>query len=251
VAIIDKERSRNLYNAESYQSNTNNWEDEVSVYRASAFVEALEAAKIFDKIDSILDVGSGSGGVLADLSADTRLKNVRLEGIDISDTAVEIANSLAAQKGVVDRVKYSKRSVSDIDPEEKYSIISLIHVMEHCPDMLEMLEECALRSEYQYINVPLEYNLFYSLRGSVPKKQFEKYGHLHFFDEPFFLKWLDSNGYDVIANVYSKDFRVKKSGMAYKAFQLLRSASLRILGPRLTIRYLAGISGGYLTKKRK
>lgn len=250
MAIIDKERSRNLYNAESYQSNTNNWEDEVSLYRASAFVEALEKAEIIDKIDSILDVGSGSGGVLAEISADGRLKNTRLEGLDISDTAVKIANSLAVKKGVVDKVKYSKGSISEIDLAHKYTVVSLIHVMEHCPDMLEMLEECASRSEYQYINVPLEYNLFYSLRGSVPERQFEKYGHLHFFDEPFFLKWLDSNGYDLIANVYSKDFLVKKSGIAYKIFQVLRSVSLRILGPRLTIRFLAGISGGYLTKKR-
>ena len=111
-----------------------------------------------------------------------------------------------------------------------------------------MVESCF--SEYQYINVPLEYNLFYSLRGSVPERQFEKYGHLHFFDEPFFLKWLDSNEYDVIANVYSEDFRVKKSGIAYKGFQMLRSVSLRLFGPRWTIKYLAGISGGYLTKKR-
>jgi len=250
MAILDKERSMNLYNADSYKSNTNNWEDEVSVYRAAAYLDALSAAGLIGKIDSILDVGCGSGGVLAKLSDDPRLQNSHLEGIDISNNAVDIANTLAEKKGVSNRVSYHVRSLTDVAATAKYTIISLIHVLEHCPDMLEMLEECAKRSDYQYINVPLEYNLFYCLLPNIPAKQYEKYGHLHFFDELFFLKWLNSNGFDVVAKVYSEDFMVQKCGLAYRALQRVRQFCLRAFGPLATIRYLAGLSGGYLVKKR-
>ncbi|RLA51393.1 MAG: hypothetical protein DRR42_10495 [Gammaproteobacteria bacterium] len=250
MAILDKERSENLYNADSYKNNTDNWEDEVSFYRAAGFLDALEQAGLIGEIDSILDVGCGSGGVLAEMADDLRLEETHLEGIDISRIAVGIANSLAERKGVRGRIKYQVQSLTDVDTSAKYTVTSMIHVLEHCPDMLEMLEECAKRSEYQYINVPLEYNLFYCLLRNVPAQQYEKYGHLHFFDEPFILKWLDSNGYDVVVKVYSSDYMVQKPGFSYGAFQRLRKFWHRAFGPLSTIRYLAGLSGGYLVKKR-
>ncbi|ETD83981.1 hypothetical protein U716_07980 [Rhodobacter capsulatus B6] len=171
-----------------------------------------------------------------------------LRGIDISNVAIDIARDLSIKKGVQNRVSYEVKSLLDIPTSEKASIISIIHVLEHCPDMSEMLRECAARAKFVYINVPLEFNLFYALRRGVPKNQYKKYGHIHFFDEDFFLSWLRANSYEVVANVYSRDYMIKKSGLGYKAFQLLRRLSHAVLGPKITIRYLAGISGGYLVR---
>lgn len=250
MAILDMERSRNLYNADSYKDNTNDWEDDVSEFRAVAFLDALSKAGLFDRLSSILDVGCGSGGVLARMAQDERLNGVELRGIDISGTAIGISKQLAVAKGVEDRIEYALQSVTDIDPAEKVTVLSLIHVMEHCPDMLEMLEVCASRSEFQYINVPLEFNLFYALRRQVPAGQYDRYGHLHFFDEGFFLTWLDRNGYELIAKVYSEDYMISKPGIAYNCVKAFRRLFQKVFGPLTTIRYLAGLSGGYLVRKK-
>lgn len=230
MAVLDKERSENLYNSDSYNSNTNNWEDEVSYYRAAAFLEALEIAGLIFEVDSILDVGCGSGGVLAQLAGDPRLREVRFEGIDISGIAVDIANSLAGQKGVSGRIKYHVQSITDVATSSMYTITSILHVLEHCPDMLEMLEECTMRSEYQYINVPLEFNLLYCLLPNVPANQYAKYGHLHFFDEPFSL-----HGWIVMATMSSQRFIQKIIWLISQAsltqlFSIFESSRGRSLG---------------------
>jgi SAM-dependent methyltransferase len=249
MAILDKERSINLYNADSYKENTTDWEDDVSEFRADAFLLALEKAGLLGQLSSILDVGCGSGGVLARMAQDKRLDGVSLRGIDISEAAIEISRRLARKKMVDSRIEYSLQTITDIDPSQKVTVISLIHVMEHCPDIFEMLEACASRSDYQYINVPLEFNLFYALRSRVPERQYERYGHLHFFDEGFFLKWLSNNGYELIAKAYSQDYMIKKPGIAYNCIKTLRKFSQRVFGPLATIKYLAGLSGGYLVRK--
>lgn len=250
MAILDSERSKNLYNSDSYEKNTDNWEDDVSVYRSEAFINAIKNAGLANKIESILDVGCGSGGVLAEIARNRCIMPVNLEGIDISCNAVQLARNLAVKKEVENDVNYSVKSITDIDAVPKKTIISLIHVLEHCPDMLEMLNECSKRSYYQYINIPLEYNLFYAFRMGIPAKLYDKYGHLHFFDESFFLKFLEKNGYNLLAKSYSMDFMVRKSGIPYFVLQRLRKLSLRFFGPLTTIRYMGGISGGYFIEKK-
>lgn len=250
MAIIDLERSKNLYNARAYIDYTDNWEDDVSRHRAIAFLSALDQANLLDRIESILDVGCGAGGVLAELATDSRLAAVHLSGRDISSIAIEMAVALGEKKGVASRVKYDVGSVSHIDPNSKYSVISLIHVLEHCPDMLEMLSECEKVSKFIYINVPLEFNVFYAARSGVLLNQYKKYGHVHFFDESFFLEWLSSNNFELISKVYSRDYLVNKSGVFYNLFKFVRKSSERLFGARFTIRYLAGLSGGYLVRKK-
>lgn len=249
MAIIDKERFKNLYNAKTYAENTNNWEDDVSVFRAEALLEAIRKGGIANELKSILDVGCGSGGVLAEISKSPELSKAILRGVDISETAISIANQLAAQKGVDSRVQYRLGSIEDHSTATRESLICLIHVLEHCPDMFEMLELCNERANYIYINVPLELNVFYALRPNLTVSQYQKYGHVHFFDEPFFVSWLESNGYQLIASVYSRDYMINKPGVSYNMFKNLRRISERLIGQRKTARLLAGLSGGYLVKK--
>lgn len=250
MAIIDLERSKNLYNTSAYKDNTDNWEDDVSRYRAAALLSALDQAGLSSSIDSILDVGCGAGGVLAELATMPGMATVSLSGRDISSIAIEIAEALADRKGVANRVKYDVGSVSDIEPNSNYSVISLIHVLEHCPDMLEMLNQCQKVSEFIYINVPIEFNLFYALRSNILLNQYKRYGHVHFFDEPFFLEWLNCNDFELISKVYSRDYLVSKPGLSYNLIRFARKLSEAIFGARFTIRYLAGLSGGYLVRKR-
>ena len=69
--------------------------------------------RIFSKKSiSILDIGTGSGCILISLLSD--LINAKGIGIDISEKALNIANKNASKHGVLNRIKFYKRSISDL-----------------------------------------------------------------------------------------------------------------------------------------
>ncbi|CAD5370709.1 conserved hypothetical protein [Rubrivivax sp. A210] len=253
MAIIDIERARNLYNSESYESNTNDWEDSTSAFRARAFHEALAQAGLAQRAGSFLDVGCGSGGVLMKLSANhgSQIKGGqgRFEGIDLSPNAVKIAQQLYPD-AEAHGVSFAVGLVQDKVVAEPYDVVSLIHVLEHCPDMLEMLAACERVGRHLYINVPIEVNLMYTLRRRVLVHQYLSYGHLHFFNEEFFLCWLEKNGFEILSTVYSADFEIPKAGLGYRVTQALRRWTGRVLGPSVATWLLGGYSFGVLVRSR-
>jgi SAM-dependent methyltransferase len=253
MATVDLERAENLYNSNVYSGNTNAWEDAASLYRAQAFFRALNDGGVLNGLDSILDVGCGSGGVISKLcpmiSSAFPMMKIKFMGIDLSPHAINVANQLypdAASKGA----EFVNCTVEAVDSNQKFTVASLIHVLEHCPDMLEMLSICESKAKYLYINVPIEVNLFYTLRRNVLQGQYLRYGHLHFFDEGFFVCWLKQNGFKVLSTVYSSDFEIPKSGVGYKAVQYLRRIAGKLFGPGVATWMLGGYSLGVLVESR-
>lgn len=116
--------------------------------------------------------------------------------------------------------------------------------------MLEMLQACERISRYLYINVPIEVNVLYALRLNVIENQYLSYGHLHFFNEPFFLCWLEQNGFEILSTVYSNDFEINKKGVSYKAIQLFRRWIGKYFGPEIASWLLGGYSYGVLIRSR-
>ena len=69
--------------------------------------------RIFSKKSiSILDIGTGSGCILISLLSD--IINAKGIGIDISEKALNIAKKNASKHGVLNRIKFYKRSISDL-----------------------------------------------------------------------------------------------------------------------------------------
>lgn len=253
MATLDRERLQNLYASEAYRDNTRDWEDAVAPFRAKAFYEALKIGGLAEGVRSILDVGCGSGGVLIEL----RLKygssigggKARFFGLDVSEKAISVANRLYPNAEELN--VFFSHGLLDTEPEQRsYGVLSLIHVLEHCPDMLEMLSLCEKRADYLYVNVPIELNCFYVMRRGVIGSQYRRYGHLHFFDEEFFLSWLDQNGFEIVAVVYSEDYAVRKGGIAYNGVRLLRKLMKTMLGYSVATWLLGGFSLGVLIKSR-
>lgn len=253
MAIFDNERAKNLYNATDYERNTENWEDATSVFRAKAFYEAMFKARLTEQTTSILDVGCGSGGVLMQLSLEYGRKIgkgcTRFDGIDLSENAINIANRLYPN-AYEHNVSFSAELIDAKNSKTKYNIVSLIHVLEHCPDMLEMLTLCEKKASYLYINVPIEVNLLYALRRNVLVNQYLSYGHLHFFNESFFERWLEMNGFEIMSTVYSSDFEISKKGFGYNFVKLLRRSIGVIAGPSIAAWLLGGYSFGVLIRSR-
>ena len=251
MSHYDAERFDNLYNSSAYASNTNNWEDSVSRYRAEAFYAALTKANIVSAIQTVIDVGCGSGGVLHQLHVNYGAKigsgNVIYSGIDPSSEAIETAKRLYPNSHH-NNITYDCRHLMDNAGGEKYSVLSLIHVLEHCPDMLEMLRLCESQADYIYLNIPIEVNVYYTLRPNVLAMQYQKYGHVHFFSESFIKAWIANNGYEIIARVYSADFEVNKSGFLYNVLKIVRRTLGFVIGEKLTAWLVGGYSLGLLIR---
>ena len=249
MATVDHERLNNLYNSNDYENNTSDWEDAASSYRADTFYKALKLANIHNSVNSILDVGCGSGGVLVELRKKFGLilnaDSMKFHGVDLSKNAVDIAKRLHQSEG--NNITFTLGSYNN-SPSRYYDVVSLIHVLEHCPDMFEMLSECKKKGNYFYINVPIEVNIFYSLRKKVLVNQYIKYGHLHFFNEDFFVFYLKQNGFKLLSTVYSSDFEVKKPGFSYNLLKLLRRWIGILIGPSKAMWLLGGFSLGVLVK---
>ena len=253
MAIVDYERSDKLYTSEKYANNTNDWEDGAAIFRANALFQALIDAGILEKVESILDVGCGSGGVLVNFKKLHNKKfctnkSIQLTGIDLSEKAIEVANRLYSREADLG-VEFFVSSVDSFQKGNKYSLVTLIHVLEHCPDMLDMLGFCEKNGGYVYINVPIEVNLFYTIRRNVLMNQYLKYGHLHFFNERFFIRWLEENGFSILSKVYSADFEVNKPGFGYAAVKLIRRW-LGKVSPPIATWLLGGYSLGILVRSR-
>lgn len=244
----DAERNKKLYNSDEYENNTNNWEDSVSKYRVEALISAIKKANLHEKITSILDVGCGSGGVISKLATDysSILESTSIfKAIDLSATAIKIAKNLYGSIAK-DKLKFEVGTVEN--ENEEYDLITLLHVLEHCPDMVHMLDVCSKKSKYIYINVPIEVNLLYALRGNVLANQYIKYGHLNFFNEEFIRVLLKENDYEILSEVYSNDFLVEKSGLIYNIIKPLRSL-LGLMSKSFATKLLGGYSYGILVKK--
>lgn len=80
----------------------------------------------------LLDVGCGSGVFLR------RWKNLGwdVHGVEMDPAAVSVARKVSQSDNVV------MGTVDDLDSNEQYDVITLIHVIEHLLDPLETLEKC-------------------------------------------------------------------------------------------------------------
>lgn len=87
---------------------------------------------------SILDVGCG-GGLISETLA---RYGARVTGIDASAVSIEVAKRHAEQRNV--QVNYRHALSSDVASEEKqFDVVINAEVVEHVPDQVALIKECA------------------------------------------------------------------------------------------------------------
>ena len=252
MSLYDSQKNKELYSSGVYLKNTDRWEDATGLPRARAMINAIEIAGKLDEISSILDVGCGSGGGIRSISKGGQLPNcAKYVGADISLNAIKIAHEIFPESksfGVEFTLIDAESAV--VEELDDFSLVSMIHVLEHVPDMVEFIESYAKSAKFIYINVPIEFNLNYVVRADILKRLYEKYGHLHFFDEGFIDALLDSNGFEVLSRVYSRDYEGRSSGAAMSFINMLRKTISFLIGPSRANFLLAGFSYGVLVRQR-
>ncbi len=120
-----------------------------------------------------LEIGCGDGALLCELRA--RAFGGRLEGVEITRAAVEIAR----ERAEIDAVAcYDGAHLPAEDREYELGIVS--HVLEHVPDPPALLAEAARACGAVVMEVPLEANL--SARRAVKREHASEVGHLQRLD---------------------------------------------------------------------
>jgi SAM-dependent methyltransferase len=125
---------------------------------------------------STLEIGCGDGALLAELHA--RGFGGRLEGVEITDAAVAIARSRAAQAGIARVERYDGSRLAAADGAYDLGILS--HVLEHVPDPPALLAEAARACRAVVVEVPLEANV--SARRTSKREHAHEVGHLQRLD---------------------------------------------------------------------
>ncbi len=122
---------------------------------------------------SVLEIGCGDGALLCELRR--REFAGRLEGVEITQAAVEIAR----ERAEIDRVElYDGAHLPGADGAYELGILS--HVLEHVPDPSALLAEAARVCGAVVMEVPLEANL--SARRASKREHAQEVGHLQRLD---------------------------------------------------------------------
>jgi SAM-dependent methyltransferase len=147
------------------------WRALGAVGKADHVLALCQQARI--RPHSTLEVGCGDGALLCELHR--RGFGVRLEGLEITQAAVDIA---AAREQITAVRLYDGEHVPAGDGAYDLGVLS--HVLEHVPDPPALLAEVARACRAVVLEVPLEAN--WSARRAVKREHAVEVGHLQRLD---------------------------------------------------------------------
>jgi 2-polyprenyl-3-methyl-5-hydroxy-6-metoxy-1,4-benzoquinol methylase len=237
----------------SYHTHHPNWENfpgegiEGGLNAAHAIRSLLMKNQINIKIGGmrIGDVGCGAGHVLNSL-LNILPDTFQYYGYDISPTAITLA-----KKYERDRLQFFCHDLFDTD--QKFDVLISIYVVEHIPNYYEFLTQCKKHAEYKIIVFPMNMNVI-SVMLNRPRMEYEKAGHLHFFNEFTAIQSMRNCGYEIIDYSYligkKKIKTVLNKNISWKKrlITIPRTITAKILSPSLSLHFLGG--GGVMVLAR-
>lgn len=167
-------------------------------------VRAIEAIINKDKIklDSILDIGCGSGAILMNLLSDYQIKKAC--GIDISETMI----NTAIKKDLCKAARWIRSDIFDGDFRD-YDLVLAIDIIEHIENDSILLKTIIKWGDYFVFKVPIEDNHVVNLIKFLSfgiidssKSTEKKYGHVHHYSEQAFTELVKNSGYEILQKNY-------------------------------------------------
>lgn len=180
-----------------YLEKVADWHAGDSPWKARKVAELLRRGALAPA--SVLEVGCGAGGVLAELQG-LLPGDVSLRGYDVSPQAL----SLARPKENA-RLRFFRQDVLAAPPEPA-DLVLLLDVFEHVPDYLGFLRGLRPLGRRFAFHVPLDACAQAISRGSgILLEMRRHYGHLHYFTKDTALATLADAGYGVLDWFYTDD----------------------------------------------
>lgn len=124
----------------NYLHGYSDYEQERLVLQADILSEYIYPNLNFDGIQTVLELGCGTGGQTIQLLK--RYPNITITGIDVSEVQIEKAKANIAQyKEFDNRVSFTKGFVHELDSNVKFDAIFICWVLEHVSNTALLLEQ--------------------------------------------------------------------------------------------------------------
>ena len=195
----------NRYTSGEYYQKNHHYHAEDAEFKWNNFLKILKKSNInFNEINSIADVGCGSGKILAEAKKSNFFSEQCIyEGFDINPDAIKLA------KQRDDNINFFNSDFINI--EEKYNdLILASDVFEHIENSYEFLIKLKEKGNLFLFNIPLEINLFSMVREkNIFQDSYDKVGHLHFYTKKTAILLLESCGYKISKFIFV-DNRLKE-----------------------------------------
>lgn len=142
-----------------------------SKWKSDIFFKHFYYTKI--KLDSILEYGCGPAYILKNF--DKKLNNLKIVGIDISNSMLKLAKKNIPNGTFIknDQISY----------KNKIDLVLLIDILEHIKNPNKVLKESKLISNYIFIKVPLEKCLLKNIFRFFRKIKINSEGHINFWNK--------------------------------------------------------------------
>lgn len=202
------------------------WHTDDEAWKAAKIAELLQ--RIGLPVESVADVGCGTGGVISELK---RLApGLQVAGFEVSEIPLERA------RGLHPTVPFT---VGFPEPGA-FDAIMLIDVIEHVPDCWGLVERALATAPYLIAHIPLEMNVTCVLRPSSLADARRQLGHIHHFSIETAEALLTDCGFEIVARTVTAGTVELPAATAKRRLAKHPRRMLSRLSPTLAARLLGG-----------
>lgn len=156
----------------------------------TASIKARNIATMVDglTVNSVIDIGCGTGSVLSQLAKIHIGKHYHV--VDIANQAISIVKERGDIPNLLEASVFDGLNLPY--GNQQFDLAILSHVVEHLKDPVSLLVEAARVSRYVVVEVPLEDNLYTHLKVKLFRSRYrEELGHIQWFNPVSFRNLLE------------------------------------------------------------
>ena len=202
------------YLSGDYIKKNHSYHIEDSDFKWKNFHNILKKSKFdLDKVNSISDIGCGSGQILKYANSSNIFNNKCIfDGYDINPDAIKAAKKNPS------KISFFNEDFINLK-EVKRDLIIAADVLEHVQDKYNFLTKLKNKGNFFLFNIPLEISLFSMIREkNIFKHSFENVGHLHFYTKRTALLTLENIGFEILnSNLVNNRFEELKKNKKIKS----------------------------------
>jgi len=231
--------NRDIYRSGEYLKKNPTWHGEDSSWKAKHILKIINDNNL--RINSICEVGCGSGQILKELYK-VMAENVYFIGYEISPYAFKLC-----QQWENERVQFFLKDLLE-EKEVFFDLILAIDVFEHIEDYLGFLKKLHSKGRYKIFHIPLDLSVQSVIRSSPIIKCRYDVGHLHYFTKELALATLADTGYKIIDYFYTASSIELPPKSLISSIARLPRKLMFMINKDFSARILGGFSLMVLTK---
>ena len=181
------------YLTDNYLKNNPDWDVVDSPWKAGMVLKLIQKNQL--QAENFVEVGCGSGAVIAELSK--FFPDSKFIGYDISPYAAIFWNKYKSEK-----VSFECGNLIDLN-KRRHDILMALDVLEHVADPFQFLKSLLNSANYFIFHIPLDLSVLSVLRESPLLYVRYKVGHIHYFTKGIAISLLQECGYTVVDCFYS------------------------------------------------